>query len=138
MIIAKMNQLEDGAMCEALCRASQAGVPVVLHIRGFSCLRPGVPGVTDNVRVISVIGRFLEHSRVFYFANGADDRSIQVQFSCGYPPNRRQGNDVHKVFAPGEMLLPVHSSRIEEWNNLSTQAVKRIRLGVFAIVASLA
>ena len=73
MIIAKMNQLEDGAMCEALCRASQAGVPVVLHIRGFSCLRPGVPGVTDNVRVISVIGRFLEHSRVFYFANGADD-----------------------------------------------------------------
>lgn len=60
-------------MCKAICRASRAGVPVVLIVRGFSCLRAGVPGITDNVRIISIIGRFLEHSRVFYFANGADD-----------------------------------------------------------------
>jgi polyphosphate kinase len=72
-IIAKLNQLEDRAVCEALLRASQAGVEIDLIVRGFCVLRPGVPGVSDRVRVVSVIGRFLEHSRIFYFQNGADD-----------------------------------------------------------------
>jgi polyphosphate kinase len=69
-IIAKMNQLEDPDMIEALCEASQAGVSIDLIIRGFCCLRPGVPGHTDNIRIRSIIGRFLEHSRILYFANG--------------------------------------------------------------------
>jgi len=72
-IIAKMNQLEEGQMCQAICRASQAGVPVDLFVRGFSCLRPGIAGLSERVRIRSIIGRFLEHSRIFYFANGAAD-----------------------------------------------------------------
>jgi polyphosphate kinase len=72
-IVAKMNQLEDPDMIEALCEASQAGVSIDLIIRGFCCLRPGVPSRTENIRVRSVIGRFLEHSRIFYFANGNED-----------------------------------------------------------------
>ena len=72
-IIAKMNQVEDLEMARALSAASQAGVPIDLIVRGFCCLVPGVPGWTENVRVRSIIGRFLEHSRIFYFANGQDD-----------------------------------------------------------------
>jgi polyphosphate kinase len=74
-IIAKMNQLEDPDIIEALCEASQAGVPIDLIIRGFCCLRPGVPGHTENIRIRSIIGRFLEHSRIFYFANGKREPS---------------------------------------------------------------
>ena len=72
-IIAKMNQLEDIEISRALSAASQAGVEIDLIVRGFCCLVPGVPGWTDNLRVRSIVGRFLEHSRIFYFANGATD-----------------------------------------------------------------
>jgi polyphosphate kinase len=72
-IIAKLNQLEDREVCEALVRASGAGLPIDLIVRGFSVLAAGVPGATDNVRIISVIGRFLEHSRIYFFQNGSQD-----------------------------------------------------------------
>jgi len=72
-IVAKMNQVEDLEICRALASASQAGVPIDLIVRGFCCLLPGIPGLTENVRVRSIIGRFLEHARIFHFANGEED-----------------------------------------------------------------
>lgn len=72
-IMAKMNSLVDHDIIEALYRTSQAGVKILLNIRGVCCLRPGVGGLSENIQVVSIIDMFLEHSRVFYFQNGGDE-----------------------------------------------------------------
>ena len=81
-IVAKMNQLEDPELVEILCEAAGAGVQVDLIVRGFCCMKPGVPGRTEGIRIRSIIGRFLEHSRIFHFAAG-QEKPLDGDFYIG-------------------------------------------------------
>ncbi len=73
LIMAKVNSLQDEGICKALYRASRAGVKVLLNVRGICCLRPGVKGVSDTIEVRSIVDRYLEHARIFYFRNGGNE-----------------------------------------------------------------
>src|ERR1700682_2586643 len=110
-ITAKMNSLVDPKVIRALYRASTAGVSVSLAVRGICCLRPGVPGVSENIRVSSIVGRFLEHSRAFSFGVG-DEEEIYLSSADWMPRN---------FFRRVELMVPV----------LDAQAREKIRLEVF-------
>jgi len=94
-IVAKMNGLTSQEIIPALYRASMAGVEVDLIVRGICCLRPGIPGVSDRIRVYSLIGRYLEHSRIFCFANGGDQ---EIWAGSADWMNRNLRNRVEVVF----------------------------------------
>lgn len=104
LIIAKTNALEDKEICRAFYRASMAGVKVRLNVRGICCLRPGLKGVSDNIEVISILDRYLEHARVYYFSNGGHP---EVYLSSA----DLMGRNLDKRF---ETLFPVLEGRLKK------------------------
>ncbi|MFZ0146215.1 MAG: polyphosphate kinase 1 [Candidatus Sulfotelmatobacter sp.] len=103
-IIAKMNALLDKNVIQALYRASQAGVEIDLIVRGICALRPGVRGVSDRIRVRSIVGRFLEHSRIYYFANGGEEE-IYIGSADWMPRN---------LYERVEVLVPLRDEFLRE------------------------
>ncbi|MDD5051747.1 MAG: RNA degradosome polyphosphate kinase [Sulfuricurvum sp.] len=101
VIIAKMNALVDEDIIKALYKASQAGVKIELIIRGICCLRPGIPGVSENIRVISIIGKYLEHARIYYFKHAAPQTYIS---SADWMPR----NLLRRI----ELLTPVSGEEV--------------------------
>ncbi len=104
LIIAKTNALEDKKMSQAFYRASQAGVQIKLNVRGVCCLRPGVKGVSENIEVVSILDRFLEHARIYYFSNGGHP---EVYLSSA----DLMGRNLDKRF---ETLFPVLDGRLKK------------------------
>jgi len=103
-IIAKMNALLDKNVVQALYRASQAGVQIDLMVRGICALRPGVRGVSENIRVRSIVGRFLEHSRIYYFGNGGDEE-VYIGSADWMPRN---------LYERVEVLVPLRDELLRE------------------------
>ncbi|MEW4567513.1 polyphosphate kinase 1 [Tautonia sp. JC769] len=115
-IIAKMNSLVDPRTIASLYAASQAGVQVDLIIRGICCLRPGVPGISENIRVVSIIDKFLEHSRIAYFQNG-NDPEVYLSSADWMPRNFNR-----RV----ELMFPVEDPRLHS-------RIVRELLGVYLV-----
>ncbi len=111
MIFAKMNQLAHREVIPALYKASQAGVKIKLLVRGLCCLRPGLKGISENIEVRSIIGRFLEHSRIFYFKNGGDEEFYLSSADW-------MSRNFHKRM---ELMFPIYDKRLREriWDSLN-------------------
>ncbi len=134
-IVAKVNSLVDMQIIEALFEASTAGVKIDLIVRGICCLKPGIPGVSENISVRSIVGRFLEHSRIFYFYNdgqegiylsSADwmtrnlDRRVELLFPIEDKKARNRIKDILEI-----SLLDTEKARILNKDGIYTRVDRR-------------
>src|SRR6185437_3959838 len=110
-LIFKINAVIDKEFIQALYRASQAGVQIDLLVRGMCCLRPGIPGVSENIRVTSLVGRFLEHSRIYYFANGGAEGEDEVFLGSADLMPRNLDHRVEALFPVEDPTLRAQFSR---------------------------
>jgi len=135
-IIAKMNALTEPQIIQALYQASQAGVQIDLIVRGVCCLRPGTPGVSDNIRVRSIVGRFLEHSRIFYFESAGEElvylasadwmqRNLFRRVETCFPVDERRL--AHRVISEG--LDPYLADNAQAWVLGADGKYKRLKPG---------
>ncbi|MBB71854.1 MAG: polyphosphate kinase 1 [Legionellales bacterium] len=135
-IMAKMNALTDSHIIKALYLASQAGVKIDLIVRGVCSLRPGVPGLSDNIQVRSIVGRFLEHSRVFYFLNGGDEiiysgsadwmeRNLYHRVEVCFPIE----DEALKQQIKQDCLLNYLADNTESWALQADGSYKRVKRG---------
>ena len=135
-IIAKMNALVDPEIIRALYRASQSGVKIDLIIRGICCLRPGIKGVSDNIQVRSIVGRFLEHTRVFYFKHGGEDlmfcssadwmpRNLHHRVETCFPIDEKRPRDQILVYG----LMNYLSDNAQSWVLQSDGTYRRVKAG---------
>jgi polyphosphate kinase len=138
-IIAKMNALVDGDVIEALYRASQAGVQIQLVVRGICCLKPGVPGVSDNIEVRALVDRFLEHGRVFTFANN-DKLEVYIASADWMPRNfHRRVEVMVPIDDPTlktrliEILELQLADNVKAWRLLSAGGYERVPQGTPAV-----
>jgi len=125
-IIAKMNALLDKKIIMALYQASQAGVEIDLLVRGICALRPGIRGVSDRIRVRSIVGRFLEHSRIYYFANGGDEQ-VYIGSADWMPRNLYERVEVLAPLRDAMLRDRVRQEILEAYlaDNLKTRILMR-------------
>jgi polyphosphate kinase len=137
-IMTKMNALVDEDMIRSLYAASQAGVQIDLIIRGICCLRPGIKGVSDNIRVRSIVGRFLEHTRVFYFYHGGEElvfcssadwmpRNLHHRVEACFPIEEKRPRD--QVIKHG--LLNYMQDNTQAWELQSDGSYRRLKPGKY-------
>ncbi len=141
-IIAKINGLLEPAVVKALYRASQAGVSIDLVCRGICSLRPGLPGISENIRVISIVDRFLEHSRVFYFGNGGDpqvyigsadwmdrnlSRRVEVVFPIEQPDLKRRLIEEVLAVSQGDNVKARRLLTDGHWERVAAKDQPRLR-----------
>lgn len=133
-ICAKMNSLTEPSLIHALYRASRAGVKIRLVVRGICCLRPGIEGLSENIRVRSILGRFLEHSRVYHFANGGQpetwaasadwmERNLFQRVETCFPITARE--DAERVFR--ESIVLAFEDNLQAWELQGDGSYQRAR-----------
>ena len=129
-LIFKINSLVDRKMIQLLYQASQAGVKVDLFIRGICCMRPGIPGISENIQITSIVGRFLEHSRIYYFKNGGNEE-IYLGSADLMPRNIDRRVEVLFPVQDKQMILHIRDDILSYYSKDNTKARKMLPDGSY-------